>query len=103
VADRLVIIAGGRIVASGTRAELLAGVGGTFVQATDGTALLAALDGAGLSAQSNGAAGAYIVDAEPERVGIAARDGGVALTRRGPADAAGLGELVFEQASGSDA
>jgi ABC-2 type transport system ATP-binding protein len=103
VADRLVIIAGGRIVASGTRAELLAGVGRTVVQATDDAALLGALTAAGLDASPNGAPGAFLVDAEPEAVGRAALDGGVVLTRLGSSEGAGLEELFFELTTGSDA
>ncbi len=36
------------------------------------------------------------MDAEPEAVGIAARDGRVALTRLEPAEGAGLEQLFFE-------
>ena len=103
VADRLVIIANGRIVASGTRAELLSGVGTTIVRATDAAALGAALCAAGLAAQASGADGAYVVDAEPEAVGRAALDGGVVLTRLGPSESAGLEDLFFDLTSGSDA
>jgi ABC-2 type transport system ATP-binding protein len=103
VADRLVIIADGRIVASGTRAELLAGVGRTVVQATDDAALLGALTAAGLNASPNGVPGAFLVDAEPEAVGRAALDGGVVLTRLGSSEGAGLEELFFELTTGSDA
>ena len=102
-ADRLVIIANGRIVASGTRAELLSGVGTTIVRATDAAALGAALSAAGLAAQASGADGAYVVDAEPEAVGRAALDGGVVLTRLGPSESAGLEDLFFDLTSGSDA
>ena len=49
VADRLVIIGAGRIVAQGSRDELLAGAG-TLVRAADEAALVAALDAAGLAA-----------------------------------------------------
>jgi ABC-2 type transport system ATP-binding protein len=103
VADRLVIIAGGRIVAAGTRAELLDGVRRTIVQATDDAALLGALSAAGLDASPNGAPGAFLVDAEPEAVGRAALDGGVVLTRLGSSEGAGLEELFFELTTGSDA
>jgi ABC-2 type transport system ATP-binding protein len=92
VADRLVIIAAGRIVAAGTRAELLSGVGSTLVQATDPVSLRAA----GLTARTNGVPGAYLVDAEAEAVGRAALDGGVVLTRLGPSEDAGLEELFFD-------
>jgi ABC-2 type transport system ATP-binding protein len=103
VADRLVIIAGGRIVAAGTRAELLDGVRRTIVQATDDAALLGALTAAGLDASPNGAPGAFLVDAEPEAVGRAALDGGIVLKRLGSSEGAGLEELFFELTTGSDA
>jgi ABC-2 type transport system ATP-binding protein len=94
VADRLVIIGGGRIVAQGTRDELLAG-GGTLVRATDGVRLRGALDEAGLPARSQGDGG-FLVDAEPEQVGRAALAGGVVLTALGPAEGAGLEQLFFD-------
>jgi ABC-2 type transport system ATP-binding protein len=99
VADRLVIIGGGRIVAQGTRDELLAGAG-TLVDATDATALRAALDVAGLAVQATTDDG-FVVDAEPEAVGYAAFTGGVALTRLGPSDGAGLEQLFFDLTSGA--
>jgi len=94
VADRLVIIGGGRIVAQGTRDELLAG-GGTVVRATDGVRLRDALDEAGLVARSQGDGG-FLVEAEPEQVGRAALAGGVVLTALGPAEGAGLEQLFFD-------
>jgi ABC-2 type transport system ATP-binding protein len=93
VADRLVIIGGGRIVAAGTRDELLAG-GGTLVAAADAEALGAALAAAGLAATPVEAG--LVVDAEPLAVGEAALAGGVALTRLAPAEGAGLERLFFE-------
>ncbi len=57
VADRLVIIGNGRVVAQGTRDELLAG-GGTVVRATDGVRLRGALDDAGLDAPARRATAA---------------------------------------------
>jgi ABC-2 type transport system ATP-binding protein len=102
VADRLVIIAKGRVVAAGTRGELLAGVGATIVQATDRDALAAALQRAGLAAQPSGADGAWVVDAEAEAVGRAALEGGVVLTRLGPSEGAGLEDLFFDLTSESE-
>jgi ABC-2 type transport system ATP-binding protein len=99
VADRLVIIGGGRIVAQGTRDELLAG-SGTLVVARDEVALKSALAVAGLTAKRAVDDG-FIVDAEPEAVGRAALAGGVALTRLGPAEGAGLEQLFFELTSGA--
>jgi ABC-2 type transport system ATP-binding protein len=92
VADQLVIIGGGRIAASGSRAELLAGTG-TLVRATDHDALAAAMEAAGLSASAVEAG--LVVDAEPEAVGRAALAAGVALVHLGPSEGAGLEQLFF--------
>ncbi len=94
VADQLVIIGGGRIVAQGSRDELLAGAG-TLVMAADDTVLEGALIAAGLGAVP-APDGGFIVDATPEAVGRAALDGGVALTRLGPSEGAGLEQLFFD-------
>jgi ABC-2 type transport system ATP-binding protein len=93
VADQLVIIGGGRIAASGSRAELLAGTG-TLVRAADQDALAAAMEAAGLSASAVEAG--LVVDAEPEAVGRAALAGGVALVHLGPSEGAGLEQLFFD-------
>jgi ABC-2 type transport system ATP-binding protein len=94
VADRLVIIGNGRIVAQGTRDELLVG-GGTLVRADDDRALKAALHAAGVSAKP-ASDGGFVVDAEAGEVGRAALAGRVALTHLGPAEQAGLEQLFFE-------
>jgi ABC-2 type transport system ATP-binding protein len=99
IADQLVIIGNGRIVAQGSRAELLAGVG-TEVAATDAGALLAALQAAGLESRGNGDGG-FLVDAEPEDVGRAALAGDVVLTRLGESASAGLEQLFFDLTSGA--
>jgi ABC-2 type transport system ATP-binding protein len=98
IADRLVIIGGGRIVAQGGRSELLSG-SGTLVHASDEQALIAALAAAGLPARAT-TDGGFIVDAEPERVGRAALAGDVALSRLGPSESAGLEQLFFDLTSG---
>jgi ABC-2 type transport system ATP-binding protein len=98
LADRLVIIDHGRVVAQGTREELLAG-SGTVVQARDVAALEAALVAADLPARAT-YDGAFVVDAETEDVGRAALAGGVALTSLGRADGAGLEQLFFELTAG---
>jgi ABC-2 type transport system ATP-binding protein len=104
VADRLVIIAAGQVVAAGTRGELLAGLGATIVQAADSEngALGDALQRAGLAAQPSGGDGAWIVEAEPEVVGRVAMEARVVLRRLGPSEAAGLEELFFDLTTGSD-
>src|SRR5262245_57944311 len=94
LADRLVIIDLGRVVAQGTRAELLAGRG-TLVRAADGPALGAALRAAILVVYPSDD-GAFYVDAEPGEVGRAALDGRVALTQLGPSDGSGLEQLFFD-------
>jgi ABC-2 type transport system ATP-binding protein len=94
VADHLVIIGNGRIVAQGLQSVLLAG-SGTIVRATDPVLLEAALLTAGLDAKPADD-GAFIVDAEPEQVGHAALAGGIVLTRLAPAEGAGLEQLFFE-------
>jgi ABC-2 type transport system ATP-binding protein len=94
VADRMMIIGGGRIRAQGTRAELLT-ESGTIVEAADLAGLDAALERAGLA--THPADGdRRLVDAEPEVVARAALDGGVVLHRLAPADGAGLERLFFE-------
>src|SRR5438552_1414222 len=94
IADRIVIIGAGRIVAQGASDELLAGAG-TLVSAADHARLALALRGAGLDARPTGD-GALVVDASPEAVGRAALQGGVVLTHLGPAEGAGLESLYFE-------
>ena len=99
VADRLVIIGNGRIVAQGSRDELLAGAG-TLVRAGDERALVAALEAAGLHA-APAADGGFVVDAEPEAVGRAALDGAVVLSHLAPSESAGLEQLFFDLTSGA--
>jgi ABC-2 type transport system ATP-binding protein len=99
VADQLLIIGGGRIVAQGTRDELLAGAG-TLVCADEEDQLLASLDAARLPSKP-APDGGFVVDAQPDEVGRAALAGGVALTRLGPAERAGLEQRFFELTSGA--
>jgi len=74
VADQLLIIGGGKIVAAGTREELLAGAGTLVRAADDDAALGAALRAADLAARAH-PDGGFVVDAEPEQVGRAALTG----------------------------
>jgi ABC-2 type transport system ATP-binding protein len=91
VADQLVVIAGGRVVAQGGKDELLAGAG-TLVRARDGAALAAALDAAGISATA-APDGGLLAAADADAVGLAAAEGGVALRELRPAGGEGLEEL----------
>jgi ABC-2 type transport system ATP-binding protein len=103
IADRLVIIGSGKIVAQGSREELLSDAG-TLVRADDGEALGRALGAAGLEARE-AEGGGFLVDAEPRAVGAAAQGGGVALVHLAPAGDAGLEQLFFDLTSddGSEA
>jgi ABC-2 type transport system ATP-binding protein len=93
VADRLLIIGQGKIVADGSRQELLAGAG-VLVRATDSEELAAALRASDLPFSQ--VDGAFIVDAEAEAVGAAALRGSVILTHLGPSEGAGLEQLFFD-------
>jgi ABC-2 type transport system ATP-binding protein len=94
VADRMMIISGGRIRAQGTRAELLT-ESGTIVEADDLAGLDAAMHRAGLP--THPADGdRRLVEAEPEEVARAAMADGVVLRRLAPAEGAGLERLFFE-------
>jgi len=102
VADQLVIIGGGKIVAAGTRDELLAGAGTLVRAAADhgDDRLSRALGDAGLTIHAH-PDGGFIVEAEPDDVGRAALAGGVALSRLGPSESAGLEQLFFDLTSGA--
>jgi ABC-2 type transport system ATP-binding protein len=92
IADHLVIINAGRIVADGTP-EQLRTTRSTLVRALDISALAAALTEAGRQARPAGD-GALETDAEPEQVGrIAARAGAVLTELRPQGD--DLEELFF--------
>ena len=95
IADELILIGHGRIVARGTKDELLAGAGGTgtLVTAEDVGALTSALDRAGLGWQPVGAG--VRVEAPPVEVGrTAARDQVVLIDLR--AAEGGLEDLFLE-------
>jgi ABC-2 type transport system ATP-binding protein len=93
IADQLVMINEGRIVAQGAKHELLAATG-VIVRAVDPAALHEALAEAGLTALP-GSDGALLVEAEAEAVGRAAAAAGIALTELRPADTGGLEQLFL--------
>jgi ABC-2 type transport system ATP-binding protein len=94
VADRMIIIGGGRIQAQGSRAELLT-ASGTIVETNDLATLDAVFDDAGLT--SHPADGdRRLVEAEPEAVARLAMANDLVLRRLAPADEAGLERLFFE-------
>jgi ABC-2 type transport system ATP-binding protein len=93
VADRLVVIGGGRIVAQGEQRELLAGAG-TIVRSLDATRLRAALADRGLEASTSGA-DTLLVQADAEDVARTAAAAGVLVLELRPADNGGLEQLFL--------
>jgi ABC-2 type transport system ATP-binding protein len=93
IADQLVMINDGRIVADGPKHELLA-ASGVVVRGLDTAALHQALADVGLVA-TPGADGALLVEAEAEDVGRAAAAAGIVLLELRPADGGGLEELFL--------
>ena len=100
IADHLVVIGRGVIVADGSKADLLT-TAGTLVRGLDADALARSLDAAGLSYNAN-PDGAYVVDATGEQIATAAAQDGVVVTELRGADGAGL-EDMFLQLTSDDA
>ena len=100
IADDLVVIGHGRIVAQGTKAELLA-AGGVVVRAQARHRLAVALEAAGIS-WAPGPGGSLRADTEAHVVGEVALAAGVALSELRAADGAGLEEMFLELTSGTD-
>jgi ABC-2 type transport system ATP-binding protein len=94
IADDIVVIGQGRIVAQGTKQELLEGAG-TVVAATDVVTLGAALADAGITVAAAGP-GTLHTEAEAAVVGRIALEAGIALTELRSADSAGLEEMFLE-------
>lgn len=97
IADEMVLIGRGRIVAQGTKAELLQSRG-TYVLPEDPAALQQALRTAGISATPSGDGG-FRSEAEPIDVGRAAAASGVVLTELRRAEGAGLEEMFLQLTS----
>ena len=94
IADDIVVIGNGRIVAQGTKAELLAS-SGTLVRCEDATALARALDVAGHSSRAQDAHTLH-TDADTRTVGTVSLAAGIALTELRPAEGAGLEEMFLD-------
>jgi ABC-2 type transport system ATP-binding protein len=97
IADDIVVIGNGKIVAQGTKNELLAS-GGTVVRSPDLLDLELALGLRGISCSSS-RDGALRTEADPELVGKIALEAGVALSELRTADGAGLEEMFLQLTS----
>lgn len=94
IADDIVVIGNGRIVAQGTKAELLEAAG-TVVRTADPEVLARALGAAGVHTTVT-ADGALRTDTDATQVGQIALSAGVALSELRSADGAGLEEMFLE-------
>ena len=93
IADDLVMIGRGRIVAQGAKSDLLA-TAGSRVGSTDDHALAAALTAAGVAVRRDG--DRLAVDAPTELVGRIALQAGIVLTHLGDTGAQGLEEMFLQ-------
>ncbi|MEU7901730.1 ATP-binding cassette domain-containing protein [Actinoplanes sp. NPDC049118] len=98
VADRLVVIGGGRVVAQGDKFELLAATG-TLVRALDRAALDVALARAGLTGTAT-TDGGVLVQADAETIGRAAAGAGLVLLELRPAGSGGLEQMFLSLTAG---
>jgi ABC-2 type transport system ATP-binding protein len=94
IADDLVVIGNGRIVAQGTKAELLQAAG-TVVRSRATRDLAHALELAGIEA-TVAPDGAVLTPTDAERVGQVAHAAGIPLLELRSADSAGLEEMFLE-------
>ena len=94
IADDLIVIGNGRIVAQGTKDELLRRAG-TLVRSADPAGLAHALMLAGI-ASTRVAEGALSTEADPARVGEVALAAGIPLSELRAGDSAGLEEMFLE-------
>ncbi|WP_116948664.1 ABC transporter ATP-binding protein [Jiangella endophytica] len=100
VADHLVVIGSGKIVADGSKDELLH-AGGLYVRGLEPAPLEKALTEAGLSVQPT-RDGGFSVASDPETVGRAALAAGVVLLELRAADSGGLEEMFLRLTSNHD-
>jgi ABC-2 type transport system ATP-binding protein len=94
IADDIVIIGNGKVVAQGVASDFVAGAG-TLVRAADEPALSTALTKAGLAVRPGGQGG-LVVEAEPDRVGQIANTAHIALSELRAGDGRSLEQLFLE-------
>jgi len=93
IADDLIVIGNGKIVASGSKEELLAAAG-TVARSTSPRDLAHALEQANIPS-TLAEDGSVRTDADPGRVGAVALKAGIALTELRSAEGAGLEEIFL--------
>ncbi|HET6529168.1 MAG TPA: ATP-binding cassette domain-containing protein [Actinoplanes sp.] len=98
VADRLVVIGAGKIVAQGDKAELLA-ASGIVVKALDMAALDLMLQRIGLTGART-TDGGVVVQSDAETIGRAAADAGLVLLELRPAGGGGLEQMFLTLTAG---
>ncbi|MBT9255102.1 ATP-binding cassette domain-containing protein [Phycicoccus sp. MAQZ13P-2] len=99
VADDLVVIGNGRVVAAGTTDELLSG-SGTVARSVDDAALAEALRASGVTV-SPAATGGLLAETDADTVGRVALAAGVALRELRAGDERGLEEMFLELTAGA--
>jgi ABC-2 type transport system ATP-binding protein len=97
IADDLVVIGNGRIVAQGAKSDLLRGAG-SFVRAAGRDALAQALADSGVTSSPSGE-DALLAQADAEQVGRIAFAAGLPVIELRPADGAGLEEMFLHLTS----
>lgn len=97
VADEIILIGAGRILAQGTKADLLR-TSGAFVRAAEPATLEHALRVAGIET-TPGRDGGVRAEVEPVLIGQIAATAGIALIELRPADGAGLEEMFLDLTS----
>jgi ABC-2 type transport system ATP-binding protein len=98
VADQLVVIGGGKIVAQGDKADLLAATG-MMVKALDPGALEVVLRRIGLTGTKT-TDGGVVVQSDAETIGRAAADAGLVLLELRPAGSGGLEQMFLTLTAG---
>jgi ABC-2 type transport system ATP-binding protein len=94
IADDLVVIGNGRIVAQGAKSDLLQSAG-SIVRSTDRDLIARALVASGVTSSPVGPDG-LLAQAEAAQVGRIAFAAGIPVTELRPADGAGLEEMFLE-------